>query len=246
MKKTRSIAKVILLSLFLTLFSLNIHAQKVTLSFQNESFENVLKSIKEQTDLSLIFSEQLVDLNRKVSINVNSIQVEEALKQLLKDTNLSFEIKNNKLYLIEKKLSKTIESPTKSKIITGLVIDEKGEPIVGASVVLKGSNTGTITNIDGMFTLEAQEQSQFVISYIGYKQTVLKVGADNNYKVVLEEDSKYLDEIVVVGFGTQKKINLTGAVSVISNKDINNRPVTSAAHALQGLDPALNIGINSG
>lgn len=246
MKKTRPIVKVILLSLFLAIFSLNAHAQKVTLSFQNEPFENVLKSIKQQTGLLPVFSEQLVDLNRKVSINVNSIQVEEALRKLLKGTNLSFEIKNNKLYLVEEKTDESKVTPTKSKKITGLVTDEKGEPIIGASVVLKGSSTGTITNIDGLFTLEVQEQSQVIISYIGYKQTVFKVGLGNNYKVMLEEDSKTLDEVVVVGFGTQKKINLTGAVSVINNKDINERPVTSAAQALQGLDPALNIGINSG
>ncbi len=246
MKKARPIAKVILLSLFLAIFSLNAHAQKVSLSFQNESFEKVLRSIKQQTGLSLVFSEQFVDLNRKISINVNSIQVEEALKQLLKGTNLSFEIKNNKLYLVEKKTDASKDTPAKSKKVTGLVTDEKGEPVIGASVALKGSNTGTITNIDGMFTLEVQEQSQIKISYIGYKQTVLEVGADNNYKVVLEEDSKSLAEVVVVGFGTQKKVNLTGAVSVINNKEINERPVTSAAQALQGLDPSLNIGISSG
>lgn len=246
MRKTRPIAKVILLSFFLTLFFLNTHAQKVSLSVQNESFENVIQSIKQQTGLVFVFSEQLVDLNRKVSINLNSVQVEEALIQLLKGTNLSFEINNNKLYLVEKKAEQLINEPSKSKKITGLVTDEKGEPIVGASVVLKGSNTGTITNIDGVFTLETQNQSLITISYIGYKQTTLKVGADVNYKVVLEEDSKFLDEVVVVGFGTQKKVNLTGAVSVINSKDINDRPVTSAAHALQGLDPALNIGINSG
>lgn len=246
MKKIGPIAKVILLSLFLTVFSLNTHAQKVTLSYQNESFEKVLKSIKQQTGLVFVFSEQLVDLNRKVSINVKSIQVDEALTLLLKGTNLGFEINNNKLYLIEKKTEDSKDSPTESKKITGLVTDEKGEPIIGASVVLKGSNTGTITDLNGMFTLEAQEKSEIVISYIGYKQNALKIGVNSNYKVKLVEDSKFLDEVVVVGFGTQKKVNLTGAVSVISNKDINERPVTSAAQALQGLDPALNIGINSG
>lgn len=246
MKKIGPIAKVILLSLFLTVFSLNTHAQKVTLSYQNESFEKVLKSIKQQTGLVFVFSEQLVDLNRKVSINVKSIQVDEALTLLLKGTNLGFEINNNKLYLIEKKTEDSKDSPTESKKITGLVTDEKGEPVIGASVVLKGSNTGTITNIDGIFTLEVEENSQITISYIGFKRTVLNVGEENNYKVVLEEDSKFLDEVVVVGFGTQKKVNLTGAVSVIDNKSINERPVTSAAQALQGLDPSLNIGINSG
>ncbi|MEA4851026.1 MAG: STN domain-containing protein, partial [Paludibacter sp.] len=103
MKKTRLLAKAILLSLFLTVFALNASAQKVTLSCQNETFEKVLNSIKQQTGLSLVFSEQIVDLNRKVNINVKTIPVEDALKQLLASTNLSYEIKNNKLYLIERK-----------------------------------------------------------------------------------------------------------------------------------------------
>lgn len=141
MKKTRLMAKVILLSLFLALFVSNTFAQKVTLSFQNETFEKVLNSIKQQTSLSLVFSEQLVDLNRKVSINAISIPVEDALKQLLNGTNLGYEIKNNKLYFVEKKADESKETPAKLKKISGLVTDEKSEPIIGASVILKGSNT---------------------------------------------------------------------------------------------------------
>jgi type II secretory pathway component GspD/PulD (secretin) len=128
MKKTRPLVKAILLSLFLTVFALNISAQKVTLSFQNETFEKVLNSIKQQTGLSLVFSEQLVNLNRKVSIKVNSIEVEDAMKQLLAGTNLGYEIKNNKLYLIENKNSEPKKADGQSKKINGLVTDEKGDP----------------------------------------------------------------------------------------------------------------------
>jgi len=234
MKKTRFIAKIILLSLFLTAFALNASAQKVTLSFQNETFEKVLSSIKQQTGLSLVFSEQLVDLNRKVSIDVNSIQVEDALKQLLKGTNLNFEIKNNKLYFVEKKGTEPKSEPKLSKKITGLVTDSKGEPIIGASVFLRGSNTGTITNIDGTFSLEVQDQSEITISYIGYKQSFLKIGKSNNYKIILEEDSKALDEVVVVGYGTQKRSDLTGAVTTVKTSDLVKTSDASISQLLKG------------
>jgi len=246
MKKTRSIVKVILLSLFLTVFALNASAQKVTLFFQNETFEKVLSSIKQQTGLSLVFSEQLVDLNRKITINVNSIQLEDALKQLLLGTNLGYEIKNNKLYFVEKKADESKETPVKSKKINGLVTDEKGEPIIGASVVLKGSNTGTITNTDGLFSLEVPQQSQIIISYIGFKQTILNVSTANSYNINLEENSKALDEVVVVGYGTQRKINLTGAVNQISAETLIDRPVVKISSALQGAIPNLTINFAGG
>jgi len=234
MKKTGFIPRIILLSFFLLVVTIHVTAQKVTLSYKNVPFEKVLNSIKQQTGLALIFSEQLVNLNRKVNIEVTSIQVEDALKQLLTGTNLGFEIKNNKLYLVEKKSDESKDIAIKSKKITGLVTDEKGEPIIGASVVLKGSNTGTITNIDGMFTIEAQEQSGITISYIGYKPTLFKVGKANSYKITLEEDSKALDEVVVVGYGTQKRGNLTGSVSSIKSDKLTIAPVANVSNMLAG------------
>jgi len=245
-KLTGFISKTILLFFFLSLFTIHLSAQKVSLSLHNVPFEKALNSIKHQTGLSLVFSEQLVDVNRKISINVNSVQVEDALKQLLDGTNVGFEIKNNKLYLVEKAPKEKSDSKFNHKRITGIVVDSKGEPIIGASLFLKGSGTGTITNVDGLFSLEVPEQSQITISYIGFKQSVLRIGIADNYKIILGDDFKALDEIVVVGYGTQKKMNLTGAISTISAKDINNRPVVSAANALQGADPAVNIKFGTG
>ncbi len=239
MKKTRPLAKIILLSLFLTVFALNISAQKVTLSFQNETFEKVLNSIKQQTGLSLVFSEQLVNLNRKVNINVNSIEVEDALKQLLTGTNLSYEIKNNKLYLVEKKNVEQKNTVTPSKKITGLVTDEKGDPIIGASVVLKGSNSGTITDISGNFTVDASSQSILAISYIGFLSKEVKVGAQNNFKFILVEDNKALEEVVVVGYGTQRKGNLTGSVSSLKSEKLTIAPVSNITNSLAGRLPGL-------
>jgi TonB-linked SusC/RagA family outer membrane protein len=246
MKKTRLMAKVILLSLFLALFVSNTFAQKVTLSFQNETFEKVLNSIKQQTSLSLVFSEQLVDLNRKVSINAISIPVEDALKQLLKGTNLSYEIKNGKLYFIEKKGNEPKSELKQSKKITGLVTDEKGEPIIGASILIKGISKGTITDVQGKFYLETSSDAVLRVSYIGYLAKDVVVGNVSQLTISLAEDTKKLDEVVVVGYGVQKKVNLTGAVSSIQSSEISNRAATDVSNLFAGIAPGLTAIQRSG
>ncbi len=131
-----------------------------------------------------------------------------------------------------------------AKKLTGTVVDAKGEPIIGATIKVKGSSTGTVTDIDGNFSVEAKPGVTLEISYVGFKTTEVKAGA--NMKVTLNEDSQSLNEVVVVGFGTQKKANLTGAVAMVDGEDLAARPVTSAAQALQGMVPGLQISQNSG
>lgn len=241
MKKTGPIAKVILLSLFLTVFLLNASAQKVTLSFQNENFEKVLNAIKQQTGLSLVFSEQLVDLNRKVNINVNSIQLQDALKQLLTGTNLGFEIKNNKLYFVEKKVDKSKDITVKSKKLDGLVTDDKGDPIIGASVKVSGTSVGTITDINGKFNVNVTESDKLAITYIGYLSQQVTINEQNNITVILKENNKLLDEVIVVAYGVQKKSDLTSSISVVDAKSLSEVAVTNVAQAIQGKVPGVTV-----
>ena len=246
MKQRVSKLKVVLLSFFLMIAAFSASAQKVTLSFQNVTVEKVLNSIKQQTGYPLIFSEQVVDLNRKVSINVRAVEVEDALKQLFSGANVGYEIKDRKLYLIERKSSTASPNQQSTKRVTGIITDAKGEPVIGATVRLEGSSSlGTITNYNGEYTLEdVPENGKILITYVGFKPQT--VSADRAGKILLEEDQQLLEEVVVVGYGTQKKVNLTGAVSTITAKDLNDRPVVSAASALQGADPSLNISFGSG
>ena len=123
--------------------------------------------------------------------------------------------------------------------VTGKVYDVSGEPIIGASVVIQGTTQGTITDMDGAFQLEAQPSQTLVVSFLGYKDVILPIGNKNNFKVTLEEDSKKLDEVVVVGYATQKKVNLTGSVASVSSKDIQDIPVANTATLLQGRLPGL-------
>jgi TonB-linked SusC/RagA family outer membrane protein len=247
MKKTRFISKFILLSLFLSVVTIPVTAQKVTLSYKNVPFEKVLNSIKQQTGLSLVFSEQLVDVNRKVSISVNSVEIQDVLKQLLVGTNVDFEIKNNKLYLIEKKAKEKSDLNTiRLKNVSGFVTDANGDPIIGASVVEVGTKNGTVTDINGKFNLTKTYSDFFKVSYIGYISTEVQLNGKTDVYVKLQEDAKNLNEVVVVGFATQKKVNLTGAVGTVDMKSLDSRPVKSATQMLQGIVPGLNIAQSAG
>lgn len=128
-----------------------------------------------------------------------------------------------------------------SREVTETVIDATGEGVIGASVMVKGTTTGTITDFDGNFRINAGPKSVLVISYIGYMTQEITVGTQNNITVTLKDDTQTLDEVVVVGFGTQKKVNLTGSVSVVDAKELASRPVTNVSQALQGLVPGMNF-----
>ncbi len=132
----------------------------------------------------------------------------------------------------------------KKQSVSGLVKDAAGEPVIGASVVEKGTSNGSITDLNGRFMLNVNPDATLVISYIGYKNAEMKAAPDMN--VTLKEDTEVLDEVVVVGFGTQKKVNLTGAVDVVDNKQLQERPVSNAVQALQGVAPGLQISQSSG
>lgn len=125
--------------------------------------------------------------------------------------------------------------------ITGVVKDETGEPVIGANVSVKGSATGAVTDLDGKFTLTVPANATLKVTYIGYADKEVKVGAQNHLEITLEEDTQKLNEVVVVGFGTQKKVNLTGSVSVVDAKELASRPVTDVTQALQGLVPGMNF-----
>lgn len=246
MKKSGLIFRFLLLTgLMLVIFD-NLAAQKVSLSYQNTPFETVLNAIRQQTGLGLVFSEQVVDLNRKVSINVSSTELTEALKKLVADTNIAFEIKNQKLYLVERKVEHQQEPKTTPKTIKGVVKDKKGETIIGATVWIPGTNSGTITNIDGQFTLNVQPNAQIKISYIGYSTQTIGIDDRDTYNIVLVEDSKSLDDVVVVGYGTQRRALVTSAISKVGINEGNMRNVLSPSQLLAGRVAGVTISSSSG
>lgn len=141
---------------------------------------------------------------------------------------------------------KNVQSPQQSKKITGKIVDQTGLAVIGANVVVKGTTNGTVTDIDGNFSLEVPDGALLEVSYIGYVSQDVPVKGQTVFNVTLKEDLQKLDEVVVVGFGTQKKVNLTGSVGLASAKELESRPVANATQALQGLVPGLQISTNSG
>lgn len=139
----------------------------------------------------------------------------------------------------------TIPVVTDSRI-TGTVVDQNGESVIGANVSVKGTTNGTITDMDGKFSLTVPDGAVLLVSYIGYLSQEIPVANQTSFRIVLLEDTQTLDEVVVVGFGTQKKVNVTGAVAVVGGEELAQRPVTSAAQALQGLVPGLQIASSIG
>ena len=133
-----------------------------------------------------------------------------------------------------------------SKKVTGTVVDVAGVPVIGANVMVKGTTNGTITDMDGKFTLEVPEGAVLQVSYIGYTNQEVVVGKNTILTITLKEDTQSLDEVVVVGYGTQKKVNLTGAVEQVTSEVFDNRSVPNVTQALQGSIPNLNIQITDG
>ena len=181
-------------------FTAEASAQKVSMFFNNVKVEKVLSAITKQTGLSMAYSKQIVNLDRKVSIQVEDADVALVLDKLVTDTNLSYEIKNNKIYLFEKQAITIATVVLQKKQISGTIVDQNGEPIIGANVVEKGSTNGTITDVDGKFVLEVDNNTLLQVSFIGYIELEVPVKGKSSLQLILQEDTQKLDEVVVVGY----------------------------------------------
>lgn len=235
--------KLTALSLMLSLsaFAANADAQQVSVTVSNAKVKTVLNSISDQTGLSLAYSAQVVDLNRKVSLNFVNTEVSEVLNAMFGNTAIGYEIKDGKIYLFKAAERTTALANQQKKTITGTVVDPNGEAVIGANVLVKGTTNGTITDMDGKFSLEVPEGAMLLVSYIGYGDYETKVGNQSNLSITLKEDSKALDELVVVGYGVQRKGNIATSVTTIKSEVLQNRPVQTISEALQGQVPGLSV-----
>ena len=251
LKKTLSIMR--LTTLFSIACSLQISASvysqetKLSLDVNNQTIKEVLFRIEKQSGFRFIYESEKVNLNKKVSVHVKEQTVETILKRLFAGEGVKYEITENNFILINPSTKNEKTAPSsqavlqKKNLVQGVVTDENGEPIIGANVVEKGTTNGTVTDLDGKFTIEVSENGVLQISYIGYAMTELRPSKEANLNVKLREDALQMDEVVVVGYGTVKRANLGGAVSTADAKAFESRPVQNAAQALQGEVPGLTI-----
>lgn len=240
MKARTKMKTLLLLGVLLFGFTVSAQSQKVSLDFKNERVEKVLASIKSQTGMSLVFSDQLVDVNRKVTMQLKDVTLKEALTRLLSGINLTFEIGNNKIYFIEKK---AVSQPgSRKKRVTGVVKDVMGEPLIGANVVEKGRSTnGVITDFNGKFTLEVDESASLVVSYIGYLAQDIPTKGKGDFHIILKEDTNTLDEVVVTGYGDFKKATYTGSASVLTTEKLEALPVVSVGQMIESNIPGISV-----
>ena len=216
---------------------------RISIEMNNVTVEEVLNEIEAKSEFYFLYNNKLINVDRRVSVDVDAENIESVLQNLFKGTDVVYRIADKQIVLSRKDLAQNtiVDGIQQSKVVTGTVVDPTGMPVIGANIMVKGTTNGTITDMDGNFSLEADKDAILVVSYIGFANQEIKVGNQSKLSIALKEDAEALDELVVVGYGTQKKVNLTGAVTAVSGEDMAKRPVTNTTTMLQGQVPGLRI-----
>ena len=240
----KSFSKAIWVASAALCFNLSVSAQDISLKMKDITVKEAIAQIKKTTGYTFVFSSIDLDTQKKVSLLLKDATIEETMKQLLKgQKGISYEIKDKKI-VIKRAGS---QQPGKVTKVTGRVADAKGDPVIGATVMVKGTTNGTITDFDGNFTIEANENAMLEVSFVGFKTQSLEAVGGKMLAVTLKEDTELLDEVVVVGYGSQKKVNLTGSIGTIKpDKALKARAVTNVQELLAGSVPGMTISKGSG
>ncbi len=213
--------------------SLYSQSAKVSLDMRNATIEEVLQTIEEKSEFYFLYNSKLIDVDRKVNISVESQSIESVLRKLFGATDVGYKIEDRQI-ILSRKESAANERLQEKRTIKGIVADTNGEPVIGANIVEKGTTNGTISDLDGVFSLEVSPNAVLQVSYIGYINQEIRVGTNTNLSIAMQEDSRTLDEVVVVGYGTMKKKDLTGSVGTVRGDDLAARKTTNLSTALQG------------
>lgn len=212
---------------------------QVNLNLKNASVKELFREIEKQTSYRFSYRDAEVNNKGGITISGQGKELKEVLTNELAKQQLSYTVSGNKIIVSP---AKNEAVSTKEKKVTGKVVDAKGEPVIGATIMEKGTNNGTITDFDGNFTLDISAGAVLQFSYIGYANQDVKVGNSSNLSITMKEDTETLDEVVVVGYGTAKKSDLAGAVVRADLSTLQESPSVSLGEALQGTIPGLNVG----
>lgn len=240
-KQIFRIMKITAIFLLVCVFSIhaeNAHSQNKTVNFvkNNVHLNEIIEEIEKQTGFLFLYNNK-VDIKQKASISAKEEPIEQVLKELLQNTDIDYTVEGTHIILTRNTTNSTNTYPRinqQGKTITGVIIDSNREPVIGANVVEKGTTNGTITDMDGEFRLDVAENTTLVISYIGYLSQSLEVGNKSRLEIILKEDTKTLEEVVVVAYGTQKARQVTGAMSRLSAEELSDMPAAHIGQKLQG------------
>jgi len=236
--------KLTLLTLILCISSVlaenaNSQIARVNIQASNVQTKEIIKQIEEQTDYLFVYNYDKVDLSEKISVNASDVPVAEVLSKVFKNSDIIYAMEGNNILLMKRsepvdQKGELIVTQENTRQIGGVVRDEHGDPIIGASIIVKGSTTGVVSDVDGNFSLIVGDKAVLEIRYIGYLPEEVVVGSKTNINVFLREDLKKLDEVIVVGYGTNSKRNLTSAVSTVDTDKLKNLTTSSVTDALAG------------
>lgn len=208
----------------------NIQKATVSTNQKDIALKDAIEIIEKQTGYLFIYNES-IDLNTKISLEINDKPIEESINKMLYKTNITYAIKDKNILLFKSEK----QAKKQAKIaIKGVVTDERDEPLVGVQIAIKDGSTGVISNIDGQFTLQANPTDILIVSYIGYVTREININNKKDFSIILKEDIKALDEVIVVGYGTTSTRKMASAVTALKGEKLDNLPYNDINSALQG------------
>lgn len=246
-KRKRNILGIVLASSMLMVCGSTF--SQINLNIKNQKVRQAIQQVEKESGYSIFYNNDLSGLDKTITVNLSNSSIEDALDQLLTGTDISYAVKKNKqIVLTNKKEAQntSVAQQNEGRTVKGVVLDEKGEAIIGASITVKGSTIGTVTDIDGNFAINAPANASLTIKYVGYLPQDIKAGNQSSLNITLKEDLQNLEEVVVVGYTTQRKADLTGAVSSVKMASVNDMSVSGINSALQGRMSGVTVLQSSG
>lgn len=229
------------------LFASKTYSQQtpITIHLNNVSIKNILSNIEKDSDYRFVYSNELIDVNRKMDLNVKNLEISNILDKLFAGYNVNHKVHDKQIILSPTKLTKKISISQQAETITGTVKDASGS-ILGVSIIIKGTTTGIVSDFDGMYSIKASKGDVLIYSHIGYTSQEVTVDSSNVIEIIMEADLLRLDEIIVVGYGNLKKSDLTAAISSVKAEDLIKSPVSNPALALQARVSGVSVTQTSG
>lgn len=236
----------LLVGLCLSSFTIQAKQNKsISLNKPQSTIREVLNEIEQKTAYSFVYNDRIVDANKIVSVKATDKPVSDILDEVFENSNVSYTIVDNQIVLSVANKARELQQDDK-RIVKGTLKDAQGLGLPGVSVIVKGKTTGTVTDLDGNYSIEVPDNATLIFTYIGYLPQEVKVGSKQDVNVVLKEDNKALDEVVVVGYTTQKKADLTGAVSSVKMSNLEDMANVDINSALQGRMSGVTVLQSSG
>lgn len=223
-----------------------------TIRMNQQTLKQVLDFVEEQSEFIFVYNKNDINLNKRVDVNVTNGSIQQVLDAIFRGDDVNYSIKDRQVIVYKEDIPVNLTEEVsvvqqQATTVQGRVTDIMGEPLIGLNILEKGTTNGTITNSEGEYTLRVSgPNALLVFSYIGFETQEIALGGNTTINVQMKEDSELLDEVVVVGYGVQKKVNLSGAVQAVGGDVLANRPIANVASGLQGAAPNLNVSIGSG